>query len=301
VIRVIWLASYPKSGNTWLCVLIANAMAKADSPIDINKILIGGSACNRETLDYFTLIDSSLLTHDEIDCLRPRAYEALARGGLHGDRNRSETLWPIRFIKAHDAYAANSAGEPLFGGSRTGYGAIVIVRDPRDVAPSLANHLDCSVDEAITFMNDNNAGFYRKTNRQDVQLRQKLCSWSANIASWLDQTDIPIHLIRYEDLRKVPVETLGCALAFAGFAASDEEIRRAVAFSDFALLRQQEQQKGFNQAPRFGTKFFRRGEAGSWRDELTRDQVARIESHHGRMMRRLGYDLSYAFDLADTG
>jgi len=299
VIRIIWLASYPKSGNTWLCVLIANAMAKVDSPIDINKILIGGSVCNRETLDHFTLIDSSLLTHDEIDCLRPRAYEAVARGGLHGDRNKSETQWPIRFFKAHDAYTANPAGESLFGGSD--YRAIVIVRDPRDVAPSLANHLDCSIDEAIAFMNDNDAGFYRKTDRQDIQLRQKLYSWSANIASWLDQTDIPIHLIRYEDLRKAPAEMLGSALAFAGLAASDEEIRRAVAFSDFAALRQQEQQKGFNQAPRFGATFFRRGDVGSWRDELTPDQIARVESHHGRMMRRLGYELSYACDLADAG
>jgi sulfotransferase family protein len=299
VIRIIWLASYPKSGNTWLCVLIANVMAKVKSPIDINKIFIGGSAGNREILDYFTLIDSSLLTHDEIDCLRPRTYEAIARGGFHRNRDTTEPLWPIRFFKAHDAYTANPAGESLFGDSA--YGAIVIVRDPRDVAPSLANHLGCSIDEAITFMNDNDAGFYRNTDRQGVQLRQKVHSWSANVASWLDQTDIPIHLVRYEDLRKAPAETLGCALAFAGLAASDQEIRRAVAFSDFAALRQQEQQKGFDQAPRPGTTFFRRGAVGSWRDELTRDQVAGVESHHARMMRRLGYDLSYATDLADAG
>ena len=79
--RTIWLASYPKSGNTWFRMLVANLSAKDGKPVDINDLPErGGIASARGPFDHLTLIDSGLLTHDEIDCLRPRVYEELARG-----------------------------------------------------------------------------------------------------------------------------------------------------------------------------------------------------------------------------
>ena len=114
-------------------------------------------------------------------------------------------------------------------------------------------------------------------------------------ASWLDQTDIPVHLVRYEDLQIDTVAMLRRALQFAGQAATDDEICRAVRFADFARLKQQEEEKGFREAPpQLGARFFRRGEAGGWRDELTPDQAARIVAAHGAVMRRLGYDATLA-------
>ena len=97
-----------------------------------------------------------------------------------------------------------------------------------------------------------------------------------------------------------PVGTLRGALAFAGRPATGEEMRRAVTFADFSQLQQQELDKGFREAPRPkpGVRFFRRGEAGSWRDELVQAQAARIESEHAPMMLRLGYELSSTPSLA---
>jgi len=297
VTRTIWLASYPKSGNTWIRILIANASIPVSEPVNINEMPDCGMASNRGSFDYATLIDSGLLTHDEIDRLRPSVYAELVRQAAD-----AAEMPRVQFVKVHDAYTLNSAGEPLLGGAQGADGAIVIVRDSRDVAPSLARHFDCSIDEAITIMNDDDAALAKKTNRQGVQLRQKLRSWSEHVASWRDQKDIPVHLIRYEDLRNDTAHTLRRALAFTGLAATENDINRAVAFSDFAQLQHQEQRSGFVGAPqRKGAKFFRRGEAGSWRDELTCEQVARIEAHHGRIMRSLGYDLSFAADLADAG
>ncbi len=138
---------------------------------------------------------------------------------------------------------------------------------------------------------------------QHSQLRQKLPGWSGHVASWLEQSDIPIHLIRYEDLQADTLGTLRRALNFAGRPASEDDMRRAVAFADFAQLRQQEQDKGFHEAPRPWTasNFFRRGEAGGWRDELSAEQAARIESDHANMMRRMGYPLTSMAALALTG
>ncbi len=79
--RTIWLASYPKSGNTWLRLLLANL--SATRPADINGLSEqAGIASARGPFDRLLLIDSGLLTHDEIDCLRPRVYEEMARDAL---------------------------------------------------------------------------------------------------------------------------------------------------------------------------------------------------------------------------
>jgi sulfotransferase family protein len=300
VTRIIWLASYPKSGNTWLRLLIANALAKDGQSIDINKVPYGGTPSARPGFDYVTLIDSGLLTYDEVDDLRPRAYAALTRS-LDDESSISPAAPAVEFLKVHHAYTMNSAGEPVLGGAGSADGAVLIVRDPRDVAPSLAQHMDWRIDDTITFMNDDDAALSKKTNRQHIQLRQKLRDWSGHAASWLDQRDIPVHLIRYEDLRKDAKAALGLALDFAGLPVGNEQIDRAVARCDFGLLRDQEERTGFREVLRPGIKFFRRGEAGAWRDELSRQQIQRIETRHRRMMLRLGYELSYASDLARTG
>jgi aryl sulfotransferase len=302
VTRTIWLASYPKSGNTWFRILVANLSAKDGKPADINDLPErGGIASARGPFDHRLLIDSGLLTHDEIDCLRPRVYEELAQGVEDDEYDTAQELPPVRFVKMHDAYTLTPKGEPLLAGGHGADRAIVIVRDPRDVAPSVANHHHSSIDEAIAFMSDRDAAYCAKTYRQHTQLRQKLLGWNAHIASWLDQTDVPVHLIRYEDMRADTIGTLRRALDFAGRVASDDDIRRAVGYADFAELRRQEQEKGFSERPhRPGGLFFRRGEAGGWRDELTIEQVARIEAAHAPMMRRLGYELASAPPLART-
>jgi Sulfotransferase domain len=302
--RTIWLASYPKSGNTWFRMLVANLSAKDGEPVDINNLPErGGIASARGPFDHLLLIDSGLLTHDEIDCLRPRVYEELAQGAGDDEYDWPEEIPPVRFVKTHDAYTSTPNGEPLLAGRRGADGAILMVRDPRDVAPSLANHNRGSVDDAIAFMNDPGAAFCIRPARLHNQLRQQLPGWSGHIASWLDQTDIPVHLIRYEDLRADTAATFSRTLDFAGRPANEDDIRRAVAFADFAeLRRQEEERKGFREAPRhMGSLFFRRGEAGAWRDELSGEQVARIEAAHGPMMRRLGYEPASATPLARAG
>jgi len=294
VTRTIWLASYPKSGNTWFRMLVANLSA-TDKPVDINDLPDrGGISSARGAFDFFTLIDSGLLTFDEIDALRPRVYEALARGEADDEYDMPPETPPVRFAKTHDAYARLATGEALMGGAAAAAGAILIVRDPRDVAPSLANHNRSSLDEAIAFMNSADAAVCGGANRQHPQLRQRLLNWSEHAVSWLDQTDIPVHLIRYEELQEDTAHVFRRALAFAGHEATDEQIERAVSFARFDELKRQEEASGFREVPRPTTpvKFFRRGIAGAWRDELTSKQVQAIEAAHANVMRRLGYPLA---------
>ena len=247
--RTIWLASYPKSGNTWFRMLVANLSAKDGKPVDINDLPErGGIASARGPFDHLLLIDSGLLTHDEIDCLRPRVYEELARGAQDDEYDKLEEAPPVRFVKVHDASTLTPKGEPLLAGRRGADGAIVIARDPRDVAPSLANHNRVSLDAAIELMNNRQAVYCAKPGRLDQQLRQQVPGWSGHIASWLDQTDIPVYLIRYEDMQADTFAAFRKALDFAGRPASDDDIRRAVYYADFTELRRQETEKGFGEA-----------------------------------------------------
>ncbi|MTJ80479.1 MAG: sulfotransferase domain-containing protein [Telmatospirillum sp.] len=281
-----WLSSYPKSGNTWFRMLLATLEA-GGGPIDINDPPDrDGIASARGLFESMTLLDTSLLTADEIDDLRPAVYRAWA--AFEGDGH--ERARP-RFVKVHDAYLATSRGEPLLGGAAAAAGAIVIVRDPRAVAPSLAHHLRLSVDEAISMMNDRDAALSSGLRGQTRQLRQRLLDWSGHVASWLGQGDIPVHLVRYEDLSTQPVAAFGAALAFAGVSVSDEVLARAVDYSSFSRLQAQEREKGFLEWQHSGRAglFFRRGTCDGWKGELSDGQIRRIEMAHGPMMARLGY------------
>jgi hypothetical protein len=264
-------------------MLLANL--SRTTPIDINAVEERAPAAGaRRPFEDFLGLDTSLLTHDEIDRLRPRVYELLAGGLAAPEAGR------VAFSMVHDAYRATAAGEPLLAGRGGAEGAILIVRDPRDVAASLANHYRTSIDAAIAHMNNPARETHTRPGEMQRLFRHGLRSWSGHAQSWLDQADLPICVVRYEDLKADAAGTFARALAFAGEPADAAAIGRAVAFSDFEALRRQEQASGFARAPQTpGGPFFRRGQAGGWRDELTAGQVARLEAAHAAAMRRLGY------------
>ncbi|MET0245190.1 MAG: sulfotransferase domain-containing protein [Sphingomonas sp.] len=291
-----WLASYPKSGNTWLRLLLANI--GREEPVSINGF--GGSrtgiASARGWFETALHLPSGLLTHAECDALRPLVYasdEMIEEDG----QLESSPLGDVSFCKAHDAYVHVADGIPLMRGGASIAGAILIVRDPRDVATSLANHLGRDVDQAIRFMSRPDAALCEATDGQRNQLRQTLLDWGDHARSWLDQSDLPVHLLRYEELHANTERALMEALEFCGIAIDEAEVARSAAFADFGTLRAQEDREGFREAPVFGNdtaRFFRSGRVGGWRDELSEQQVRAIESAHAPVMRRLGYELHYA-------
>lgn len=289
---VVWLASYPKSGNTWFRLLVANL--KQDRPVDINALPDSvGIASARAWFDHIMLFPSGLLTHEEIDRLRPQVHRAIAANLVPPDAgDQTETrLGAKRFIKTHDAYTHTVDGEPLMGGAAAAGCAILIVRDPRDVATSLAHHIGQTVDQAIDFMGSRDSSFSGRRDRQQQQLRQHLPSWAGYNAGWIDQRDLPVLVVRYEDLQADTPGVLQRALAFAGIEVSEAECERAARFADFDALKRQEAEKGFREVKRAGpdARFFRRGVAGGWHDELSPAQVARIETDQAAMMKHFGY------------
>jgi len=139
-------------------------------------------------------------------------------------------------------------------------------------------------------MNDSDGALGGSCKGMPVQLRQKLHGWSRHVTSWLDQTDVPVLGLRYEDLIAATAPIFASAIEFAGDTAVPEEIDRAVAHSTFEKLRRQEAENGFGERRSRTAPFFRSGRSGGWRDTLTTAQRERIERCHGAVMARLGYD-----------
>jgi len=275
-----WLASYPKSGNTWLRVALASLMS--GRPADINAMpYVSVIANSRTNFDKALGIDSADLTVEQETNLRPRAYEVWA----------ADAAQPL-YCKTHDAYRHTPAGEPLFPTAAT-LGAVYVVRDPRAVAVSLANHRATPIEDAILRMDDSEAGYTERGSRLSPQLFQRSGRWRDHIDSWLG-APFPVHLVRYEDMHREPHATFAAVAAFLGLPSDRERIAATVEASSFARLQAQERTTGFIEKPIQAAAFFREGSIDGWRRTLLPEQTARIVDANEAVMRRLGYDTALA-------
>ncbi len=270
----LWLASYPKSGNTWMRVLLTNYLQPAE-PASINALLPAFSAFERHEFEECTGLQSSALTPDEMLRYRSLFYELLGA-----------ELPRATIVKIHDACLGTDRGELLFPASAT-EGAVYIVRNPLDVAVSLAHHAHESIGHIIGRMND---PFYRLSDSPSFPLLPHLLSsWSGHVSSWLDQGAFPVHRVRYEDLLADPAAEFGAVVRFAGLDYDAGGVVQAVDRSRFEVLREQEARDGFRERMPAAQWFFREGRAGSWRDALSADEVRAVVDAHAPAMERLGY------------
>lgn len=254
-------------------ILLSNLLAKKDDPQDINALFLKeGIASSRRRFEDATLLDSHLLRPNEIEQLRPTVHDAFA-----------QEVEADAFIKTHDAYTHLADGTPVLG--RAAAGAIYLIRDPRDVAVSLAHFWACPLEVAIAFLNNPEGCL----NGNPAQTAQKVNGWSGHARSWLDQTDLPVHVARYEDLLTDTMAAFGSVLEFFGVGATDTEIARAVQYASFGELKRQEQEKGFRETADNAAVFFREGRAGAWREILGAEQQKSIELAHGELMAQYEY------------
>ncbi len=279
--KIIWLASYPKSGNTWLRIVLTNYLRNNPQPANINALERTPLACDRLLFDDVLGVEASDLTPAEIEAFRPMLYEQLVA------ETTAANAEPI-FMKVHDAFTYTPQGIPLLSKTAT-KGAIYLIRNPLDVVVSYAHHNHQAIDQTIDWMGNPQARTGEQRQRLPIQLPQTLRSWSAHVQSWLTEPDLALHLMRYEEMLRDPVGTFGAALHFAGLPVEEIRLQRALHHATFAKLQQQEQTTGFKEKAAAATSFFRKGQSGDWRTVLTTEQVQRIVYDHGAVMRRFGY------------
>ncbi len=270
---IVWLASYPKSGNTWFRAFLANLLHGGEQPVDINQFGVGNFGA-RWQYERALGWETSELTPAELAATRLAVQEVFAR-------EKDPTF------KVHEAFTDPRDGRPLFSGPAT-RAVLYFLRNPLDVAVSFSHHRGKDLDNTIRRMGNPETVLAANGEDCDLQLPQPMGTWSHHVRSWVDAPGLPVHVLRYEDMLARPQEVFTAACRFAGFPDEPDRVERALAHSSFDALRQQEQAKGFREAVGKRT-FFRKGQAGSWREVLSPAQVSAIVQTHGEVMRRFGY------------
>lgn len=275
--NMIWLASYPKSGNTWFRVFLTNLLFESDSPANINDLAETSISSSRKIFDEYTGLSSSDLTFEEIDHLRPDVY-----------RMQSMESDELLFKKVHDKYYFVDQGQALFP-QEISRGVVYFVRNPLDVLVSFAYHSAKPVSKMISALNNSNYAFCDKNDKLQNQLRQILGSWSDHVKSWTEQNDIPLHVMRYEDMHNNTFSIFKEAVLFMGIEKTDDQIKAAIEKSDFKILSDQEKKEGFKEKMIKSKSFFRKGKIGDWRNHLDEKMMNEIIENHKQVMMKFGY------------
>jgi hypothetical protein len=275
--QIVWLASYPKSGNTWFRSFLTVLLKEKE--VDLNQMITDGIFSDKNYVENILDLNADYLSRTQIE-----SYQRIVFSYL------SETSKKQLFIKIHDAFTfSENDGFPLIPEQPTQI-AIYFVRNPLDVALSLANHIGKSVEKAIEKFIVNQSGrIVSLQNSANNQFHQPLGTWSMHVESWLTKPNFPVHFMRYEDMKEKPFETFKTAIEAIGLKFNDDQIKFAIEETKFEKLQKKEQEKGFKENQNPTSSFFFKGQVGRWKEELSNEQIEKIREINEPMMRRFGY------------
>lgn len=276
--RISWIASYPKSGNTWFRAFLTALIGKdLEGPL-LQELEGGPIASAKELFDLEAGVDSGDLKQSEIQAIRPDIFRSYAL-------NSNERL----YLKIHDARVDNTTHIDIIPADVT-QAAIYLIRNPLDIVGSWANHAGISIEKAAqSLLDENHILASSSSPKYKNQLQQYLGTWSFHVQSWTEQTRFPVLPLRYEDLLESPLPHFQQATQFLQLDKSQAEIENAINAARFDKLQSWESANGFKERPKKSKRFFRKGKAGNWRQELPIQYVERIIEAHGKTMQRFGY------------
>ena len=275
--NIVWLASYPKSGNTWFRIFLSNLFSDSLPPVNINELTETTISSNRSIIDSYLGMHSSELTAEEIDKLRPQVFKRFS------DEKEGNA-----YVKTHEAWTLNSGGNPIFPKEIT-KGVLYIIRNPLDIAISYSYHNNESIDETISILKNDKSILCERKDRLNIQTQQILTSWSNHVSSWTDDSKLPVHVIRYEDMLDHPLNSFKSAVDFLNLNYEESEIINAINNSSFDALKVMETSDGFKERGIHSEAFFRKGESNEWESELLKTQIDEIVKRHNKIMTRYGY------------
>jgi hypothetical protein len=275
---IVWIASYPKSGNTWMRVYLYH----------LTRIMRGEPQAENDLhqLDKSSTYEARLYTLFEEFLNKPLA--TASEQEVHQVRTKVQTAIAQRtpglaLVKTHNVMGQMN-GAPVID-LRVSAGTIYIVRDPRDIAVSLADQLGGSIDEAIRILGTSG---YRTRNTAEAAY-EIWGSWTEHTFGWTVRPHEAVMVVRYEDMAAQPIDTFSAAAAHLRQTPTMDQIKEAVALSSFDNMRKLEEESDFRERPHTASRFFREGKTGAWREKLTPSQAQQIVDAHGEQMEKFGY------------
>ncbi len=271
--NIVWLASYPKSGNTWTRAFLFNYLVNAEVAAPINKLHqlgIGDAITKSYRMVGIPLFDPS--DPKQVLNRRPAVLRAIA--GNEADLN---------FVKSHNVNG-KAFDQKLIPEALT-KSAVYIIRNPLDMLISFARHYGNGPGEAIETIGRED----HVVNGDANSVVQFVGNWSTHVSSWVNEKSFPVHVMRYEDMLDDPNGTFGAMLKFIGFPVDEDRLDRAIDHSSFKELSKQEEKSGFVERSAKTERFFHTGQSGQWKSVLTEEQVNELRRQHGAVMKQFGY------------
>ena len=288
-----YLASYPKSGNTWVRIFIseliniekgidANKCNKNNfgKTIDLNKNLQTGLILSsRKWFEDQTLLDTGDLSQFEIDNIRCKIGNSTPV--FYKSKNR--------FHKVHDAFTSpNTIGKPIVPTKRC-KGVVYIIRNPFDVAVSLSHYFSMDLERSVKFLLNKNASIGYLSKFRENQLKQYLGTWSNHVNSWTNQNKIPLLAIKYEDLINKGETYFRKIASFLKISDNHESINLAIKNSSFSVVKKKERLYGFQENENKNTFFFRKGQVGEGKKMIKPEYQSLITNEFKDVLRKFDY------------
>ena len=284
---IIWLASYPKSGNTWLRFLIMSLIMKGKGETSLEHLSGIKQFPSSQQYKKLNVNNIDYLNLNEIS-----NYWIETQKIINSDRS-------IKFFKTHNALC--KINNNIFTDLNNTLGVIYIVRDPRNVISSINNHYHHKdLEFSKNFIFDERKGIMNKSkfnSDSDYALPQIIGSWKTHYNSWKNMKKNYL-LIKYENLiinpKKEFKKVTDYLQKLLNVSFSNSLINRAIELSSFDRLQSLEESKGFSESvidPNSGTrkKFFNLGPKNDWNKILNKQISNEIEQKFQNEMTELGY------------
>ena len=282
---IFWLASYPKSGNTWLRTLISSYYYSKDGIYTDNIIKKIGQFPEKKHFTEFEY-DQNIAT----DTTR---FWLPAQDKINKDKQ-------LRFFKTHNAFGA--LNNQNFTNRKNSLGCIYIVRDPRNVITSLKNHYEMNDEQSLKWMTHEKQFIYDVQNleKDGYSDFQFISSWETNYKSWLVQKQIPFKLIKYESLLNETYVVFKDIVDFINKTTGinkkidKERLKNSVQSTSFNKLKDNEKKHGFSEAitsKKTNEKipFFFLGPENDWKKILSEDMKIKLSKIYEKNLKELSY------------
>jgi len=280
---IFWIASYPKSGNTWLRALLSSYFYSEDGMFNQNLLKNIDQFPEKRHFSDFNY-DPKIVTDTSRFWIK--AQEKI---NLNGKLN---------FLKTHNILG--SINNNNFTNKKNTFGAIYIVRDPRNVLTSLQNHYELSKDESLKFMLSEKKYIHDYHVKDDFSDFQFISSWEKNFKSWINQKMLPVKLIRYEDLSFKTLDVFKEIIEFIQYTTQEKidfnflKAQNSVNSTNFESMKNMEKNSGFLESvlskndPK-KIPFFHLGPKNDWKSIFDEDYQKKLTSVFENNLKELNY------------
>ena len=280
---IIWLSSYPKSGNTWLRSLLASYYFSKEGDFNFNLLKYIDQF---PSYDYFKNYDKTFINPTDT-----------AEFWIE-EQKKINSNNKVKFFKTHNALC--KINNYSFTDSNNTLAAIYIIRDPRNVITSLANHYEIDADQAFEFMTTEQKAITQKKENSYVGF-VALFSWIFHQESWTNNKLFPTLVIRYEDLQNETFLTLKKVIDFiekqinSKNSFNRDKAKKSVQSCDFERLKKLEIKDGFSESPiskknNSKINFFKLGTDNDYRKLLTEELISKMNLKFKDEIKRFNYE-----------